>query len=278
MVKHSMGRKPRVKLAKYRTESRDQIRARMESERARVMGTLLGLHSDRPTNNSGRTIWEHKLKIDGKFEEAHQQAMATLRERKAQREAGEVVDVTWGHIWNQKLAETGFSKEAALEWWNSFLAGTCELERAQWTEQVLKDVGEMETRRGRDETSRKLGDWRRDDMPDDMAWVASRTCLMDDRQNQVPLPPLTDDDFFDCPSPQARVLLSVAYKNPAKFMADMMATLKQQWGKQKPEVPIETKVAVAERVVEKQIEAPIPPKLEQSDVARLLEKMLQGAQ
>jgi dTDP-4-amino-4,6-dideoxygalactose transaminase len=60
-------------------------------------------------------------------------------------------------------------------------------------------------------------------------------------------------------------------------MGEMLGTLKQQWGKQKVEAPAETKVAVAERVVEKQIEAPIPPKLEQSDVAKLVEKMLQGA-
>ena len=273
-----MGKKPRSRRNKKLVENRDQIRARMENERARIMGSILGMHSDRPTQNTGRMIWEQKLKIEGKFNEAHQQAMATLKEMKARRAAGEVVNALWSHIWLEKIKETGYSKPAALEWWKGFLAGTCELERAQWTEQVLKDVGEMEHRRGRDKVGKKTGDWRRDDLPDDIAWVGSRTCLMDDRQNQSPLPPLTEDDFFECPSPQARVLLWVAYKNPVKFMGEMMGIQKQQWGKQKPEVPIETKAAVAERVVEKQIEAPVPPSLEPSEVAKLVEKMLQGAQ
>lgn len=96
----------------------------------------------------------------------------------------------------------------------------------------------------------KKARWRRSDLPDDIAWVASRPCLLPERQAMKDedgnLPPLTRDDFFGAPSPQAQTMLGWAYYNVDAFMKQLFGVQVSQWSKVKP-IEAEQKKKAAEK-------------------------------
>ena len=228
---------------------------------------LSGGNSVAKDKTSPQAIWRFKLRREGKLLAVKDRAKELYA---ASKDIPKHAHSSYHNALVCAMQETGYTKEAAWKWYVAFIESCTNLEREKWTEYMAETMKLQDRVNAVQEATNPDDNWRREDLPDDIAWVASRPCLLSERQSQKEAMPLGPEDFIGCPSPQARFMLDSAFKEPQQFLDQLIKMQVQQWSKRKVDVSEKTKEVVAE-VKEEVAEVKV---VDRSEAQRLLEQAL----
>lgn len=190
-----------------------------------------------------QAIWRFKLRREGKLLAVKARAKELYD---ASKDIPNHAHKSYHNALVFAMQETGYTKDAAWKWYMAFIESCTNLERQKWTEYMAETMKMQDRITAVQEAIHPDDNWRREDLPDDIAWVASRPCLLSERQSQKESLPLGPEDFIGCPSPQARFMLDSAFKEPQQFLDQLIKMQVQQWSKRKVDVSDKTKEVVAE--------------------------------